>query len=71
MYEFHYKYVGRKYDNYVKFLFRDSDSLFYEIKTDDVCEDFYKNKNLFDCSNYPEYSIFFDPVNKKVIGKII
>ena len=42
----------------------------YEIKTKDVYEDFYGDKNLFDFSDYPLNSKFFDPVNKKVIGKM-
>ena len=50
MYEFHYKYIKRKYD--AKLLFTDTDSLVYEIKTEDVYEDFYKDKNLFDFSDY-------------------
>ena len=67
MYEFHYKYIGKEYDNRAKFT--DTDSLVYETETDDVYEDFYKNKNLFDFRDYPEDSKFFDTVNKKVIGK--
>ena len=50
-------------------MFTDTGSLVYEIKTD-VYEDFYKNKNLFEFRDYPEDSKIFDPVNKKVIGKI-
>ena len=38
MYEFHYKYIKSKFD--AKFLFTDRDSLVYEIKTEDVYEDF-------------------------------
>ena len=34
MYEFHYKYIKRKYD--AKLLFTDTDSLVYEIKTEDI-----------------------------------
>ena len=34
MYEFHYKYIKRKYD--AKLLFTDIESLFYEVKTEDV-----------------------------------
>ena len=48
----------------------DTDSLVYEIKTKDVYEDFHQDKNLFDFSDYPLDSKFFDPVNKKVIGKM-
>ena len=51
-------------------MFKDTDSLVYEIETDDVYEDFYENKNLFDFSDYPEDSKFFDPVNKKVIVNV-
>ena len=68
MYEFHYKYIKSKFD--AKLLFTDTDSLVYEIKTKDIYEDFYEDKNLFDFSDYPLDSKFFDPVNKKVIGKM-
>ena len=68
MYEFHSKYIKRKYD--VKLLFTDNDSLIYETKTEDVYEDFYENKSLFDFSDHPDDSKFFDPVNKKVIGEM-
>ena len=68
MYEFHYKYIKSKFD--AKLLFTDADSLVYEIKTEDVYEDFYQDKNLFDFSDYPLNSKFFDPVNKKIVGKM-
>ena len=67
-YEFHYGYVKRKYN--AKLLFTDTDSLVYEIKTEDVYEDFYEDKNLFDLTDYPRDSKSFDLVNKKVIGKM-
>ena len=67
MYEFRYKYIKSKFD--AKFLFSDTDSLVYEIKTEDVHEDFYRDKDLFDFSNYALNSNFFDPANK-VIGKM-
>ena len=68
MYEFHYKYIKSKFD--AKLLFTDTDSLVYEIKIRDVYEDFYQDKNLFEFSDYPLHSKFFDLVNKKVIGKM-
>ena len=68
MYEFHYKYIKNKFD--AKMLFTDMDSLVYEIKTKDVYEDFYLDKDLFDLSDCPLHSKFLDPVSKKVIGKI-
>ena len=51
-------------------LFTDTDSLTYEIKSEDVYKEFFKHKHLFDLSNYPKNSKFFDPVNEKVIGKM-
>ena len=63
MHEFHYKYIGTKYNNSANSLFTDIGSLVYEIETDDVYEDFYENKNLFDFSDYPEDSKFFDFVS--------
>ena len=64
MFEFHYKYIGSKFD--AKLLFADTDSLVYEIKTKYVYEDFYQDKNLIDFSDYPLNSKLFDPVDKKV-----
>ena len=68
MYEFYYKYIKSKFA--AKLLFTDTESLVYEIQTEDVYEDFYQDKNLFDLSDYPLDSKFFNPVNKKVIGKM-
>ena len=31
---------------------------------------FYEDKSLFDFRDYPKDSQFYDPVNKKVIGKM-
>ena len=51
-------------------LFTDTDSLTYEIKSEDVYEKNFKHKHLFDFSNYSEDSKFFDQANKKVIGRM-
>ena len=51
MYEFHYKCIKSKFD--AKLLFTDTDSLVYEVKTEDVYEDFYQDTNLFDFSDFP------------------
>ena len=67
LYEFYYKYITSKYN--ANLLFTDTDSLVYEIETEDVYEDFYKDKNLFDFIDYPQDSKFFDPVNKKEMKK--
>ena len=55
MYDFHYKYIKPMYKDKAKLLFTDTDSLMYEIET----EDFYKDisgdvKDRFDTSDYPD-----------------
>ena len=71
MYDFHYNYIKSKYGDKAKLLFSDTDSLMYEIET----EDFYKDisgdvKNKFDTSDYPENHPSGIPtgINKKVLG---
>ena len=68
MYDFHYKSIKKHFD--AELLFTDTDSLTYEVKSKDVYEEFFKHKHLFDFSNYPKDSKFFDETNKKVIGKM-
>ena len=52
MYEFHHDYIENKYDNRSKLLFTDTDSLMYEIKTEDIHEDFNSDEEILDFSNY-------------------
>ncbi|PFX12388.1 putative uncharacterized transposon-derived protein F54H12.3 [Stylophora pistillata] len=73
MYDFHYNYIKPKYpEGRSKLLFTDTDSLCYEIQT----EDFYKDitgdvDRWFDTSNISKEHPSGVPtgVNKKVIGK--
>ena len=71
MYDFHYNYIKKKYGDKAKLLFTDTDSLMYEIET----EDFYKDiaadvEEKFDTSNFPKDHISKIPTgcNKKVVG---
>ena len=50
MYEFQYNSVKRHFD--AELLFTDTDSLTHEIKSEDVFEEFFKHKHLFNFSNY-------------------
>ena len=67
MYDFHYNYIKNKYDNKSKLLFTDTDILMYEIKTEDVYEDFSSDKEMFDFGNYSTKSKHYDDSNKLVI----
>ena len=69
MHEFHYDYIKNKNDNKSKLLFTDTDSLMYEIRTDDLYEDFSSNKEIFDFNNYSAKSKYYNNSNKFVIGK--
>ena len=52
-------------------MFTDTDSLVYEIKgVDDIYEEIYLDRHLFDFSNYLEGSTFYDDSNKRAIGKM-
>ena len=69
MYDFHYNFVKNKYGNKAKLLFTDTDNLTYEIEAEDVYQDFWNKKEMFDNSDYPSNHQYFDATNKKVIGK--
>ena len=69
VYDFKYSYIESKYHDKEKLLFGDTDSLTYEIDTEDVYKDFWADKNKFHNSEYAENSPFSDKTNKKVIGK--
>ena len=64
MYKFHYDYVCKIFE--AKLLFTDTDSLVYEIKSDSVYEQCFRDKDLFDFSGYPKDSVNYDISNKKV-----
>ena len=65
--DFHYNFIKKSFD--AEMLFTDTDGLTYEIKLEDVYEEFFMHKHLFDFSTYPKDSKFYDSANKKVIGK--
>ena len=70
IYEFNCDYIKIKYDNNAIVLFTDTDSLIYEIKTEDVYEDFSSNKEMLDLCIYSTKSKYYDNSNKSVIGKM-
>ena len=52
MYDFHYNYMVSKYGGQAKLLFTDTDSLCYDVKTDDLYHDFLQDLDCFDSSEY-------------------
>ena len=71
MYDFHYNYIKKKYGDKAKLLLTDTDSLMYEIQTEDFYKDINKDvKDKFDTSDYPfdHPSGIPSGINKKVLG---
>ena len=68
MYQLHYDYVLKTFN--AKLLFTDTDSLVYEIRGDNVYEQCFKDRELFDFSEYSKDSIYFDDSNKNKLGKM-
>ena len=69
MYNFHYRVMQSKYDKNIKLAYTDTDSLIYEIKTDDVYQNMLQYLDSFDTSNYPKDHPCYSETNKKAIGK--
>ena len=70
MYKFHYHYFKNKHGNNSGLLFTDTDSLVYQIKTENFYKGFSSDKEMFDFSNYSTNSKYYDNSNKLVIGKM-
>ena len=77
MYNFHYSYIKPKFGGRSQLLFTDTDSLCYDVETEDVYEDISSDvSKWFDTSNYPKNHVDRDgnrssiPVgmNKKIPG---
>lgn len=70
MYDFHYNVMQKRYGDQVNLLFTDTDSLCYEIFTDDIYEDMRQFQHCFDTSNYSKDNPLFSTIFKKVPGKM-
>ena len=71
MFNFHYSYIKEKYKSKAELLFTDTDSLMYQIHTDDFYDDISNDiLEKFDTSDYPHDHPSGIPtgLNKKVIG---
>jgi len=69
MAEFHYDFIKEKYGDKARLLFTDTDSLCYEIETEDLWADWKPHMDLFDFSDNAKDHPLYSDANKKVIGK--
>lgn len=76
MYDFYYHTLKRVYDDRLRLLFTDTDSLCVEVRTDDPMADLRREGllHLFDLSDWPADASYYgadyhDDANKKAIGK--
>ena len=70
MYQFHYQYMLPKYaSTHLKLLFTYTNSLCYQVFTDDFYRDIQPDLEKFDTADYPKQHVLHSPMNKKVIGK--
>ena len=74
IYDFHYNVIKKQYGERAKLLFTDTDSLCYEIKTEDIYDDMYNNKALYDLIDYSDDHDYYknnilniDLTNKKLL----
>ncbi|KAL9979617.1 hypothetical protein ACROYT_G017300 [Oculina patagonica] len=70
MYDFFYNEIKMEYGKRCELLYTDTDSLLLEIETEDIYEDIYRNKTLYDTSDYPKEHPLHSNENKKVLGKM-
>ena len=73
MYDLHYNYIKTKYGTKARFLFTDTESLAYEIKTEDFNKDIAGDVAAkFDMSNFPKNHPSGIPtgLNKKAVGML-
>jgi len=70
MYDFHYNYMKVKYGDNCTLLITDTDSLMYEVKTEDFYTDIREDvRERFDTSNFPQnHSSGILRMNKKLPG---
>lgn len=69
MFKFHYEHFKLWYPN-AELLFTDTDSLVYEVHTDDLYEELAGYSGYFDFSAYPQSHPRFSEENKMVLGKM-
>ena len=71
MYDFHHNVMQKRYDiEHLKLCYQDTDSLIYEIETEDIYKDIEESAELkrqFDFSDYPKDHPLYSLENKKLL----
>ena len=67
MYDFHYNFIKKHFD--AELLFTDTDSLTYEIKSEDVYEKFLSTNICLTLVTIPKIQIFLIQPIKKLMAK--
>ena len=70
MQAFHYNYIKNKYSDKAETLLTDNDSLMYKIEAENVHENFHKDKESLDFSNYQKDSRYYNNENNLVVSKM-
>ena len=68
MYNFWYNHIKKNYGNKAQLLYTDTDSLLYEVETEDIYQDMKKNEKFYDFSEYPKDHFCYDPSKAKTPG---
>jgi len=69
MYDFWYNHIKAEYGDKASLLYTDTDSLLYQVETEDVYADMKANATQYDFSDYPRDHPNHSIENKKVVGK--
>ena len=70
MQDFPYNYIKNKYSGKAEILLAHTNSLMYIVEIESVYQDIFKDKKLFDFSNYSKESKYYDNENKLVVGEM-
>jgi len=69
MYEFWYNQIKAQYGKRARLMYTDTDSLLFEVETENIYADMAMNGNSYDFSECPTYHPCHSTENKKVVGK--
>ena len=70
MYRLHYDLIKKKYNDKAILMYMDTDSLIYDIETNDVYNDLNEMKSYFDLSTYDKNFICYNDENKGKLGTL-